>query len=154
MPKIRSLLLVLTLGMFVAACGGSDGPTDPGNSDDDGGGTGGETRSVKTDPSFASDVMEIFNRRGCTASSCHGSSSQGDLTLTPTSTAYANLVGVQSTGTGEVLVIAGNADGSYLVKKLEGSATAGVQMPSGGAPLDNIDLSNIKNWINQGAKNN
>jgi len=27
-------------------------------------------------------------------------------------------------------------------------------MPLGGTPLDAIDMQNIKNWINKGAKNN
>ena len=59
-----------------------------------------------------------------------------------------------STGTGEVRVIVSDAVNSYLVKKLEGTAGVGSRMPLGGSPLDNIDLTNVKNWINQGAKNN
>lgn len=39
--------------------------------------------------------------------------------------------------------------------QLEGaSGIAGSRMPLGGTPLDNIDLTNTKNWINQGAANN
>ena len=53
-----------------------------------------------------------------------------------------------------MLVIASDAANSYLVMKLEGTAGAGARMPLGGAALDNIDMTNIKNWINQGAKNN
>ncbi len=54
----------------------------------------------------------------------------------------------------EVRVIAGDAQNSYLVKKLEGRQTVGARMPLNGAPLDNIDLTNIRNWIDQGAQNN
>ncbi len=76
--------------------------------------------------------------------------------MTSASSAHSNLVGNPSTGSpSETLVIAGNAAGSYLVKKLEGaSGIVGSQMPLGGSPLDSIDLTNVKNWINQGAKNN
>ncbi len=151
MPNLRTMLSVAALGLFLTACGGSDSPTDPNN--DDSGGTGGVTRSIKTDPSFSQDIFEIFTRRGCTASSCHGGGA-GGLFMTSASNAYANLVGVESNGTGEVLVIASDAANSYLVKKLEGTATVGSRMPLGGSPLDNIDLTNVKNWINQGAKNN
>ena len=67
---------------------------------------------------------------------------------------YGNLVNVASPASGEIRVIPSNANDSYLVKKLEGRQSAGAQMPIGGSALDNIDLSNIKNWINQGAVNN
>ena len=42
---------------------------------------------------------------------------------------------------------------SYLWLKISGT-TAGTQMPQGGGPLDNIDQTNIMNWINTGAPNN
>lgn len=110
---------------------------------------------VKEDPGFAQDIFEIFTRRGCTASGCHGSG-EGGLTMTSAGTAHSNLVNRSSTGApSETLVIPGNAAGSYLMKKLTGaSGIVGVQMPNGGAPLDTIDMNNIRNWINQGAKNN
>jgi hypothetical protein len=142
MSRTTSALFLVMLTVLLAACGG-DSPTDP---DPDG-------RTVKDDPSFATDVMEIFARRGCTASTCHGGG-QGGLTITSAATARANLVNVPSPTTGEVRVIPGNADDSYLVKKLEGRASAGERMPLGGNPLDQTDLQNIKNWINRGAQNN
>ncbi len=43
---------------------------------------------------------------------------------------------------------------SYLVVKLEARQVAGSAMPQGAAPLDAIDLANIRNWILQGAENN
>jgi len=153
MPNLRSILSVATVGLFLSACGGSDSPTDPGNNNNGGDGGGTATRTIKSDPSFASDIFEVLQRRGCTASSCHGGGA-GGLFLTSASGAYTNLVGVESNATGEVFVIASDAANSYLVKKLEGTASAGAQMPLGGTALDNIDLTNIKNWITQGAKNN
>jgi hypothetical protein len=150
MPR-ATFAFALSLAVSLAACGG-DSPTDPGGTDgnNNGGNTG---RTVKADPSFASDVFEIFTRRGCTGSLCHGGG-QGGLTMSSATGAYADLVDVKSPITQEVRVIAGNAANSYLVKKLEGTASAGERMPLGGSPLDATDLQNIKNWINQGAKNN
>jgi hypothetical protein len=107
---------------------------------------------VKADPSFASDVWEALQRNSCSSSGCHGTG-QGGLTMSSAAGAYAALVNVASPVTAEIRVIPGNANDSYLVKKLEGRQTAGDRMPLGGT-LDATDLANIKNWINQGAKNN
>lgn len=111
---------------------------------------------IKANPSFAADIVEIFVRRSCTLSSCHGGG-DGELTLTASaSTNYGNLVAVQSPSSGVVRVIPYDAANSYLVKKLENRQGAGngVQMPRNAPALDNIDLTNIKNWINTGAPNN
>ena len=51
-------------------------------------------------------------------------------------------------------VLPGDAENSYLVIKLEGRQLVGLQMPLDADPLDEIDLTNIKNWINNGAPNN
>lgn len=158
MHRPTSASLALAFVVSLAACGGGGGgPTDPGGGGGGGGGAGGGGGSsgpvIKTDPSFTADIMEVFNRRGCTESSCHGGG-QGGLTMSSASTAYANLVNVTSPNSGEVRVIPGNAADSYLVKKLEGRQSVGDRMPQGGGMLDETDLTNIKNWINQGAKNN
>ncbi len=145
-----SYTLPLVAALTVSACGGGGSPTGPG---DGGNGGNGNTRVIKAAPSFANDIQEIFNRRGCTASSCHGSAQSAGLNLRAGSS-YANLVGVDATSESKVRVIPGNADQSYLVIKLEGRQSVGARMPLGGAALDNIDLANIKNWINQNAVNN
>jgi hypothetical protein len=51
-------------------------------------------------------------------------------------------------------VIPGDPDGSYLMIKLEGRQSVGDRMPQTGSPLDSIDLTNLRNWISQGALNN
>jgi hypothetical protein len=150
-----SPVLALGVALFLAACGGGDGPTGLDGSGNDNGRPdgGGNTSNVKDDPSFQNDIFPVFTQTGCTASGCHGSG-QGDLTMTTASVAYGNLVDVSSPTSGEVRVIPGNAAGSYLVKKLEGTAAFGARMPLGGSPLSANDLQNIKNWINKGAKDN
>lgn len=150
MPRPTSALTALALTLLLVACG-DDGPTGPGSND---GGDGGDPSgpTVKADPSFANDIFEVFTRNGCTASGCHGTG-EGGLTMTSAATAYAHLVNITSPASGEVRVIPGNANDSYLVKKLEGRQSVGVRMPVGGQ-LNTTDLQNIKNWIDQGAKNN
>ena len=111
------------------------------------------TRTVKADPSFANDIQEIFNRTGCTNGSCHGSSMAAGLNL-QSGASYASLVNVTASSEPVPRVIPSNADGSYLVVKLEGRQSVGSRMPLGGQPLDQTDLTNIKNWINRGAQNN
>jgi hypothetical protein len=65
-----------------------------------------------------------------------------------------NLVNVDATQASVARVVPGNATDSYIIVKVEGRQTTGERMPLGGSALDNIDLTKLKNWINQGAKNN
>ena len=143
---LRSRCALLTLIFALAACG-SD-PMGPGN--------GGNQREIKANPSFAADINEIFQRRGCSSGVCHGAAGgQAGLTLTSSAANnYAMLVNVDATSESFKRVLPNDANGSYLVIKLEGRQQVGSRMPQGGAPLDNIDLTNIKNWINNGAPNN
>ncbi len=145
---VRSLAVAVAL--LLAAC--SDSGTGP-DDDPNNGGNGGDTRVIVADPAFGAVIQDIFNRRGCASGSCHGTSERAGLNLTA-GNAYANLVDVIATQAGVARVIPGNANDSYLIVKVEGRQTVGAQMPVGGAALDNIDLTNLKNWINQGAKNN
>lgn len=146
-----SIVFALTMA---AACGGGGGtgPSGDGNGDGGGGGGGGG-RVVLDDPAFAANIQEIFDRRGCNASSCHGSIQEAGLDLRSGSS-HASLVNVQATSEPILRVIPGNANGSYLVIKLEGRQSVGERMPRGQNPLDATDLANIKNWINNGAPNN
>jgi len=153
MRSSSSAFVALFVTALLAACAGGDSPTDPGGNNNNGGNNGGDTgRTVKTDPSFSADIWELLQRNSCSSSGCHGTG-QGGLTLSSSAGAYAALVNVASPTTGEIRVIPGNANDSYLVKKLEGRQATGSRMPVGGQ-LDATDLANVKNWINQGAKNN
>ena len=85
---------------------------------------------------YGSEIQPIFNQE-CT--SCHGSS--GGLKLT----AYEELMKGGNSG---AVVVAGNATGSLLVQRLDGSVSP--KMPQGGSlPDSTIEL--IKQWINEGA---
>ena len=136
--------LPLSLVLVFGACGDSTGP---GNND----------RQILADPSFATNVNEIFQRRGCSATGgCHGDAGgQGALVLTASAAAnYSAIVNVAAASESFDLVEPGNADDSYIVIRVEGRQMTGQRMPFGGAPLDAIDIGNLRNWINNGAPNN
>ncbi|HMV69817.1 MAG TPA: hypothetical protein PKA64_23455, partial [Myxococcota bacterium] len=72
------------------------------------------------------------------------------LHLDGTSADYDRLVDVESS-TGVPYVVPGDADGSYLVQKLEGAdGITGDPMPVGGS-LDPADLQVVRDWIEAGA---
>lgn len=96
---------------------------------------------------------EVFNA-SCAFSSCHGGSmGAGDLDLTE-GAAHAALVGVESAAApGQILVVAGDAAGSYLVQKCAAQAgIVGEPMPDGDADgLDAERLALLEAWIDAGA---
>jgi len=105
--------------------------------------------------SFSKDIQPIFNNY-CVV--CHQGAGQAGLTLEP-GVAYSKLVGVPSTESAtELRVKAGSPDQSYLLAKLQGTQVqaggSGAQMPYGGAPLSQAQISLIQQWITQGAPNN
>jgi mono/diheme cytochrome c family protein len=48
-------------------------------------------------------------------------------------------------------VAAGDPDSSYLIRKLEGTAVTGGQMPLFGQPLDQPTIDAMRQWIANGA---
>jgi len=146
--KTSALGTLVVVGPFIlAACSGEDpAAPDPGPEP--------PARVILANPSFATNIIEIFNRAGCTGGQCHGNGA-GGMTLGSAAVSYASLVGVASVGcAGETRVIPNDAANSYLIKKLSSNPPCGARMPRGGGALDAIDIGNITNWINTGAPNN
>jgi hypothetical protein len=112
---------------------------------------------------FSSVQRTIFNvsdgsgRLACIQ--CHsdqGRTPAGGLVLLD-GRAYQALLGRPSTGkAGATLVVPGDPDNSYLVKKLEGSADiVGQRMPRGNGPfLTSGQMLVLRQWIREGAANN
>ena len=48
-------------------------------------------------------------------------------------------------------VAAGDPDNSYLVQKVEGTASTGARMPLGRPALDQSTIDDIRRWISDGA---
>ena len=90
----------------------------------------------------------------CATSGCHnGTTSPLGLNLLE-GKSYDKLVGVGSSQTtGVKLVDANNADGSYLVHKIEGTQTGGLQMPLYRPPLTAEQMQLVRQWIDEGALN-
>jgi hypothetical protein len=93
----------------------------------------------------------------CSVSGCHtgpmGDTLPGGMDLTDADASFANLVGVPSIQVPELSrVEAGDADNSYIIQKLEGTADEGEQMPFGGTPLDQAVIDDIRQWIADGAE--
>ena len=115
------------------------------------------------EPTFTSIQTNIFNmsdssgRLACIQ--CHtdaGRTPSGNLVLLE-GRSYQQLVGRGSTGKpGATLVIPGDAENSYIIHKLEGSADiVGQRMPRGNGPfLTEGQMLVIRQWIKDGAPNN
>lgn len=151
MSSCTRIVAVSVAAITLASCGGGDGgPTGP----DGDGGDPQMMRLVKPNPSFEQDIQDIFIRTGCADSGCHRAG-QGGFFLRPNDTTnYSNIVNVTAETEREFLLIEPfDATNSYIVIRVEDRQRLGVKMPIG-APFDSIDLSNLKNWIDNGAPNN
>jgi hypothetical protein len=69
---------------------------------------------------------------------------------------FSNLVGVKRSFDPEIRVVAGGADSSFIIDKLENNnlgGSRGDRMPLGGPFLDQDIIDVIRDWINAGAAN-
>ncbi len=82
---------------------------------------------------------------------CHsGGAPSGGLNLEEANS-YMELVGVASNQDANFdRVTPGDPDNSYLIQKLEGTASSGQQMPPGN-PMAQADIDTIRQWITDGA---
>ena len=92
----------------------------------------------------------------CAVSGCHSGPSGPNLPqgmdLTTADNSFNNLVNIPSAQIpGLQRVAPGDADASYIVQKLEGTAAAGQRMPLAGPPLDQPSIDLIRAWIDNGA---
>lgn len=101
-------------------------------------------------PIFSEIQASVFTP-DCATSGCHaGGNPSAGLNL-EAANSYAMLVGIQSSqDAGFQRVEAGDPDNSYLVQKLEGTASSGQQMAPG-APLPQSEIDVIRQWIQDGA---
>ena len=137
-PRFILSIIVLTAAMVIAGC--SDQGSNPVSSD----------QAAPPPPvtqtgsvSFQIQIKPIFQRYGC--ASCHGGS--GGLFV---QTVAQLLQG----GVDGPAVISGKADASVIIKKLSANPPFGDRMPQGGPYLPDSTMQVIKDWINQGAKDN
>lgn len=134
------------------------GGLDAGGGGDAGGGDAGGDAGTVT---FSSLYTSIFQP---TCAGCHTASHRTGLSFASEQAAYDSLVG-DPAGTGAmgmgsacdntppvpVRVVAGSADTSLLVDKVEADPACGNRMPPNAAPLSATDIARIRTWINAGA---
>jgi hypothetical protein len=133
---------VFSVGLLLAGCAG------------DGTGLDANGRPLPPAPPPNTDFQEIqdtiFNAR-CIG--CHSGANAPQGLRLDAGNSYAQLVNVASAEVPALLrVNPGNPNSSYLVQKIEGTATVGVRMPASGPPYlsqDRLDL--VRRWITAGA---
>lgn len=88
---------------------------------------------------------------------CHtgpaGDTLPSGMDLSDADASFMNLVGVASVEEPSLSRVApGDPDNSYLVHKIEGTASTGGRMPLGLPPLDPAVIDDIRQWIADGAE--
>ena len=138
------LFVIVLLGYLAGGCsaGSGEGLDVSGRPLSEGG-------DVPLAATLASIQANLFNP-SCIV--CHaGASAPLGLRLDAASS-FTSLVGVPSRQDGGFLLVApGSPDESYLVKKLEGTAAEGEQMPLGGPSIPQATIDFVRQWIADGA---
>jgi len=146
LPLDRTSLALLLAAALTTGCGGGSGGSSAGEPPDDP-----PPPSPPFGANFSEIQAEVFTPT-CAVSGCHtgGAAPQG-LRLDEANS-YALLVDVASAEAPSILRVApGDPDNSYLIQKLEGTASVGGQMPLGGTPLPQASIDVIRQWIVDGA---
>jgi hypothetical protein len=85
-------------------------------------------------------------------SGCHTGAAAPEGLRLDEANSFGMLVDVASSQVPSILRVApGDPDNSYLIQKLEGTASVGAQMPEGGPPLPQASIDVIRQWIIDGA---
>jgi hypothetical protein len=93
--------------------------------------------------SFANTIIPIFQTYGCYQ--CHGGTNNLDT---------HTVAGLLQGGDHGPAIVPGNADASLIILKTSSTPPFGDRMPQGGLPVPENVRNIIRDWINQGAKNN
>jgi len=136
----RSLERAMALAgcLLVVSCGSGNGYGSPG-----GGGTPMAT--------FSSIQANVFTP---TCSTCHSGASAPHGLRLDAANSYALLVGVPSGEQPSILrVKPHDPDNSYLLQKIQGTASVGERMPAGLPALPQATIDAIRTWITNGALN-
>lgn len=140
---IITLLLFTT--MWISCSSNSTSSNDSSNNNNTNDDTG---STIGTEPIFAN-VKQIF-QQSCGGSGCHISSSQNGVQLDT----YDHVINSRAISYDKLAVQPGNAGGSPLVDKIESNPQAPPRMPKNGNYLSDARIQQIRQWIDNGAKNN
>ena len=136
----RAAVFVSLIGALFSGCTGGDGSSLPAR-----------VPAGAIGPNF-SEIQASILGPNCATTGCHlGAAAPQGLRL-DSANSYGMLVGVASTEVSSILRVApGNPDNSYLIQKLEGTASVGAQMPLGAPALQQATIDVIRQWIGDGA---
>ena len=138
---VRPQWLPILLPLFaLAACsGGSGNPT------------ANPPPPMTLNPVFSEIQAAVFTPT-CATSGCHAGAGAPQGLRLDDANSHALLVDVDSGQAPSIKRVApGDPDNSYLIQKLEGTASAGQQMPLNGTPLSQATIGAIRQWITDGA---
>ena len=147
-PVLLRMVLPLLFLFAAASCGGG------GSGGSSGGGSyAGDSDPTPTntvpDPTLSSIQDEVFTPI-CTE--CHAGANAPQGLRLEEGMSYGMLVNVASSEVPSLdRVEPGNPDDSYLVRKIEGTASVGERMPLGGPYLSADTIAAIRQWISDGA---
>lgn len=132
--------MISLVSAFLSACTGGDGSSLPPR-----------LPPGAIGPNF-SEIQASIIGPSCATTGCHlGAAAPQGLRL-DNANSYGMLVGVASTESSSILRVAvGNPNNSYLIQKLEGTASVGAQMPLGAPALEQATIDVIRQWISDGA---
>jgi hypothetical protein len=140
-------MVVFVIGVALAGCsaGSGEGLDDNGRPIGEGGG------DVPLTADFDSIQANVFTP-SCALSGCHAGAAAPlglKLDVGNSFALLANVSSVQAPGTLRVKPFEPAL--SYLIQKLEGTATGGLRMPLGGPSMPQATIDVIRQWITEGA---
>ena len=141
--KFHKWTLLLTISGIISACdaGSGEGLDISGRPLSEGG-------EQPLAPTLKSIQANVFNP-SCIV--CHAGASAPQGLKLDSGNSFANLVGVKSSEVSSLLrVAAGDPNQSYLIQKLEGSASVGEQMPLGGPPIPSATIEFVRQRTTHG----
>lgn len=142
---IAGWLLTLTVLLLVGCEAGS------GDGLDSNGNPLGNSEAIPLADNLASIQANIFTPN-CALSGCHSGASPAQGLLLSDGNSFRELLDQASSEASALnLIEPGDADSSYLVRKIEGTAAVGLQMPRLMTPLTVEKIAVIRSWIDKGA---
>jgi hypothetical protein len=146
-------ILAICIGAVLSGCGGGGGGYGNNNNNPPASTTPPPTTNPPTTTSLFQQVQDQVLTPNCTG--CHvGPNAPQGLRL-DAGNSYALLVNVPSNQmAGTLRVKPGDPDNSWLVKKIDGTATVGGRMPLGRAALPQTSIDLVRSWISAGATMN
>ena len=134
--QLRSIIGTFCVGSLLVSCTGGDGTGLP--------------PAGPLSANYSAIQANVFTPN-CATTGCHfGAGAPQGLRLDAASS-YALLVGISATQSSALRVAPGDPNSSYLIQKLEGTASTGQQMPLNAPALPQTTINVIRQWISDGA---